>query len=269
MVSGLLDAIRERNPGLDPAAVDDIVLGTVEPHLEQGGVLGRTAALAAGFSETVPGVQINRYCGSGLEAVNQSAARIRSGWEDLILAGGSEWMSRVGIGSGGDPLAMDPATNYATSFIPQGISADLIATIEGFSRHDVDAFAVESQGRADKAWADGRFDRSIVPVVDMAGQVVLSRDEHMRPGTSMEDLAKLPPAFAAMGQMGGFDAVALQKYTRVEAIDHVPMLATHRESLTVPHLYCSVAKRLANVTNSPRGRVWCQSAWLVRNQPSC
>ncbi len=221
MVSGLLDAIRDRNPGLDPAAVDDIVLGTVEPHLEQGGVLGRTAALAAGFSETVPGVQINRYCGSGLEAVNQSAARIRSGWEDLILAGGSEWMSRVGIGSGGDPLAMDPATNYATSFIPQGISADLIATIEGFSRHDVDAFAVESQGRADKAWADGRFDRSIVPVVDMAGQVVLSRDEHMRPGTSMEDLAKLSPAFAAMGQMGGFDAVALQKYTRVEAIDHV------------------------------------------------
>ncbi len=221
LVSGLLYAVRERNPNLDPSAVDDIVLGTVEPHVEQGGVLGRTAGLAAGFSETVPGVQLNRYCGSGLEAVNQAAARVRSGWEDLIVAGGSETMSRVGIGSGGDPWAMDPATNYDTSFVPQGISADLIATIEGFSRHDVDAFAVESQGRAAKAWADGRFDRSIIPVVDIAGQVVLDRDEHMRPGTSMEDLAKLPAAFAAMGQMGGFDAVALQKYTRVEEINHV------------------------------------------------
>jgi acetyl-CoA C-acetyltransferase len=221
LVTVLLNAIRERNPHLDPAAVDDIVLGTVEPHVEQGGVLARTAAIAAGFSETVPGVQLNRYCGSGLEAVNQAAARVRSGWEDVILAGGSESMSRVAIGSGGDPWAMDPATNYETSFVPQGISADLIATIEGFTRHDVDAFAVESQGRAAKAWADGRFDRSIVAVVDITGQVVLDRDEHMRPGTSMEDLAKLPPAFAAMGQMGGFDAVALQKYTRVEEINHV------------------------------------------------
>ncbi len=221
LVTTLLNAIRERNPHLDPAAVDDIVLGTVEPHVEQGGVLARTAALAAGFSETVPGVQLNRYCGSGLEAVNQAAARVRSGWEDVILAGGSESMSRVAIGSGGDPWAMDPATNYETSFVPQGISADLIATIEGFTRHDVDAFAVESQGRAAKAWADGRFDRSIVPVVDIAGHVVLDRDEHMRPGTSMDDLAKLPPAFSAMGQMGGFDAVALQKYTRVEEINHV------------------------------------------------
>jgi len=221
LVTVLLNAIRERNPHLDPAAVDDIVLGTVEPHVEQGGVLARTAAIAAGFSETVPGVQLNRYCGSGLEAINQAAARVRSGWEDLILAGGSESMSRVAIGSGGDPWAMDPATNYETSFVPQGISADLIATIEGFTRHDVDAFAVESQSRAAKAWADGRFDRSIVAVVDITGQVVLDRDEHMRPGTSMEDLAKLPPAFAAMGQMGGFDAVALQKYTRVEEINHV------------------------------------------------
>lgn len=221
LVTTLLNAIRDRNPHLDPAAVDDIVVGTVEPHVEQGGVLARTAALAAGFSETVPGVQLNRYCGSGLEAVNQAAARVRSGWEDVILAGGSESMSRVPIGSGGDPWAMDPDTNYETSFVPQGISADLIATIEGFTRHDVDAFAVESQGRAAKAWADGRFDRSIIPVVDIAGQVVLDRDEHMRPGTSMEDLAKLPLAFSAMGQMGGFDAVALQKYTRVEEINHV------------------------------------------------
>ncbi|MDH3194242.1 MAG: acetyl-CoA C-acetyltransferase [Acidimicrobiia bacterium] len=221
LVTGLLNAVRDRNPGLDPSAVDDIVLGTVEPHAEQGGVLGRTAGLAAGFSESVPGVQLNRYCGSGLEAVNQAAARVRSGWENIILAGGSESMSRVGIGSGGDPWAMDPATNYDTSFVPQGISADLIATVEGFSRHDVDAYAVESQGRAAKAWADGRFDRSIIPVIDIAGQVVLDRDEHMRPGTSMEDLAKLPPAFAAMGQMGGFDAVALQKYTRIEEINHV------------------------------------------------
>lgn len=221
LVTTLLNAVQERNPGLDPDGVDDIVLGTVEPHLEQGGVLARTAAVASGFSESVPGTQLNRYCGSGLEAVNQAAARISSGWEDLIFAGGSESMSRVAIGSGGDPLAMDPATNYASYLVPQGISADLIATIEGFSRHDVDAFAVESQSRADKAWADGRFDRSIIPVVDVAGLVTLDRDEHMRPGTSMEDLAKLTPSFAAMGMMGGFDAVAMQRYTKVEEINHV------------------------------------------------
>jgi acetyl-CoA C-acetyltransferase len=221
LATTVLTAIRERNPGLDPAAVDDVVMGVVEPHGDQGGVLPRTAALAAGFPEDVPGNQTNRYCGSGLEAANQAAARVRSGWEDLILAGGVESMSRVPMGSGGDPAAMDPETAYALGFVPQGIGADLIATIEGFSRTDVDEFAVRSQERAAKAWADGRFDRSIIPVRDAAGQVVLDRDEHMRPGTTLDDLAGLRPSFAGIGQMAGFDAVALQKYTRVEAIDHV------------------------------------------------
>ncbi len=221
LVSTVLNAVRERNPGLDPAGVDDVVLGTVEPHGEQGGSLARTAVLASGFGEGVPGVQLNRYCGSGLEAVNQAAARVRSGWEDLVLAGGVESMSRVPMASGGDPWANDPTTNYGTGFVPQGIGADLIATIEGFSRHDVDAFAVASQQRAAEAWETGRFDKSIVPVVDVAGQVVLARDEHIRPGTTTDSLAKLNPSFARLGAEGGFDAVALQKYTRVERIDHV------------------------------------------------
>ncbi len=221
LATTLLEAMVDRNPGLDPGGVDDVVMGIVEPHGDQGGVLPRTAVLAAGYPEQVAGTQSNRYCGSGLEAVNQAAARIRSGWEDLILAGGVESMSRVPMGSGGDPWAMDPETNDATGFVPQGISADLIATTEGFSRRDVDEFAVESQERAAKAWADGRFDRSIVPVIDVAGQVVLDRDEHMRPGTTLDDLAQLRPSFAGIGELGGFDAVALQKYTRVERIDHV------------------------------------------------
>ena len=193
LVSTLLDAIKERNPELDPSGVDDLVMGTVEPHGDQGGVLPRTALLANGFSEQVAGTQLNRYCGSGLEAVNQASARVRSGWEDLILAGGVESMSRVPMASGGDPWAMDAATNYATDFVPQGISADLIATIEGFSRNDVDAFAVESQERAAKAWANGHFDRSIIPVTDATGRVILDHDEHMRPGNSVEDLGQLPP----------------------------------------------------------------------------
>jgi acetyl-CoA C-acetyltransferase len=221
LVTTLLDAVRERNPDLDPATIDDIVLGVVEPHAEQGGSIARTAALAAGMPEPVAGVQLNRYCGSGLEAVNQAAARIRSGWEDLILAGGVESMSRVPMGSGGDPWAMDPETNYATSFVPQGISADLIATTEGYSREDVDAFALESQIRAGKAWADGRFERSIVPVTDPSGRVILDHDETVRADATMDALAALKPSFAMIGDMGGFDAVALQRYTAVERIDHV------------------------------------------------
>jgi acetyl-CoA C-acetyltransferase len=221
LVTQLMDAIRERNPELDPAGLDDVVMGIVEPHGDQGGVLPRTAAIAAGLPEPVAGTQLNRYCGSGLEAVNQAAARLRSGWEDLLLAGGVESMSRVPMASGGDPWAMDPETNYATSFVPQGISADLIATIEGYSRTDVDAFGVESQQRAAKAWANGHFDRSIVPVVDRTGQVILDRDEHMRPEATLESLAQLTPSFAGIGDMGGFDAVALQRYPKVERIDHV------------------------------------------------
>ena len=221
LVTTVLQALRERNPGLDPAAVDDVILGTVEPHGEQGGALARTAVLAYGFGENVPGMQLNRYCGSGLEAINQAAARVRSGWEDLILAGGCESMSRVPMASGGDPWANDPETNYATGFVPQGIGADLIATLEGFSREDVDAFAVRSQERAAKAWEEGRFSRSIVPVRDATGQIILDRDEHLRPGTTLADLARLKPAFAQMGKLAGFDDVALQKYTRVERIHHV------------------------------------------------
>jgi acetyl-CoA C-acetyltransferase len=221
LVGTLLAAVKDRNPGLDPGAVDDVVLGTVGPYGDQGGALARTAVLAEGFGENVAGVQLNRYCGSGLEAVNQSAARLRSGWEDLILAGGVESMSRVPMSSGGDPWATDPATAYATGFIPQGISADLLATVEGFTRLDVDTFAVESCARAEKAWANGHFSRSIVPVRDLTGRVVLDRDEHLRAGTTLESLGALEPSFARMGEAAGFDAVALQKYTRVERIDHV------------------------------------------------
>ncbi|MEX0836336.1 MAG: acetyl-CoA C-acetyltransferase [Nitriliruptor sp.] len=221
LVTGLMDALRERNEGLDPAQIDDVVLGVVEPHGEQGGSIARTAAIAAGLPELVAGVQLNRYCGSGLEAVNQASARIRSGWEDLLLAGGVESMSRVPMASGGDPWAMDPETNYATSFVPQGISADLIATREGYSREDVDAFALESQIRAGKAWADGRFERSVIPVRDITGRVVLDRDETVRPDATMEALGSLNPSFAGIGEMGGFNAVALQRYTEVETIDHV------------------------------------------------
>ena len=221
LVHGLVDAIRDRNPDLDASQIDDLVLGCVGQVGDQGGVLARTAALASGLPEPVAGTTLNRYCGSGLEGVNQAAARVRSGWEDLILAGGVESMSRVPMGTGGDPWAMDVATNLDTAFVPQGISADLIATIEGYSRTDVDSFAVESQERAAKAWANGHFDRSVIPVVDIGGQTVLDRDELMRPGTTVEDLAKLGPAFAGMGEMGGFDAVALQKYITVESINHV------------------------------------------------
>ncbi len=221
LVGGLLDAVRDRNPELDASEVDDIVLGCVGQVGDQGGVIARTAAIKAGMPEGVAGTTLNRYCGSGLEGVNQAAARVRSGWEDLILAGGVESMSRVPLGTGGDPWATDVATNLATDFVPQGISADLIATVEGFSREDVDAFGVESQERAAKAWANGYFDKSVVPVVDIAGQTVLDNDELMRPGTSMEDLAKLRPSFAGIGDMGGFDAVALQKYVTVEEINHV------------------------------------------------
>ncbi len=221
LVTGLLEELQARNAGLDPAGIDDVVLGIVGPVGDQGGVLPRTAALAAGLPQPVPGAQLNRYCGSGLEAVNQAAARLRSGWEDLIVAGGVESMSRVPMGTGGDPWAMDPETNLATGFVPQGIGADLIATIEGFSREDVDAFALESQSRAAKAWANGHFERGVVPVTDRNGLTVLDRDEHVRPESSMEALSSLKPSFAGIGELGGFDAVALQRYVDVERIDHV------------------------------------------------
>ncbi|MEP7088624.1 MAG: acetyl-CoA C-acetyltransferase [Nocardioidaceae bacterium] len=221
LVVGLLDEVRQRNPGLDPARVDDVVLGVVSPIGDQGGDIAKTAALAAGYPETVAGVQLNRFCASGLEAVNQAAMRVRSGFEDLILAGGVESMSRVAMGSDGGPWAMDPATALSTSFVPQGIGADLIATLGGWSRSDVDAFAAESQARAAKAQANGYFDGSVIPVTDLNGLSVLERDEFIRPGTTVESLAGLKPSFAVIGDQGGFDSVALEKYHWVEEIDHV------------------------------------------------
>lgn len=221
LVVGLIEEIKTRFPNMDPAMVDDIVMGIVSPLGDQGGVLPKIAALRAGLPETVSGLQVNRFCASGLEAVNLAAQKVGSGMEDVVLAGGVESMSRVPMGSDGTPWAMDPDTNYETGFIPQGIGADLIATIEGFSRRDVDEYAAESQARAANAWDKGYFSKSVVPVKDMNGLTVLDRDEHVRAGTTADKLAGLNPSFAMMGEMGGFDAVALQKYHWVEAIDHV------------------------------------------------
>jgi acetyl-CoA C-acetyltransferase len=220
-VVGLIQEMRRRFPDLDPAAIDDVVLGVVSPLGDQGSDIAKVAAIAAGLPDTVAGVQENRFCASGLEAVNLAAAKVRSGWEDLILAGGVESMSRVKMGSDGGAWAMDPMTSYETGFVPQGIGADLIATVEGFSRADVDAFAAESQARAAEAIKEGRFERSVVPVRDRNGLVVLDRDEFVRPGTTVESLSALQPSFATIGELGGFDAVALQKYHWVEKIDHV------------------------------------------------
>ncbi|MDQ2758180.1 MAG: acetyl-CoA C-acetyltransferase [Actinomycetota bacterium] len=221
LVVGLIHAVRERNPGLDPAAVDDIVMGIVSPIGEQGSVLPRVAALAAGLPDTVAGLQVNRFCASGLEAVNLAAHKVMSGMEDLLLAGGVESMSRVAMGSDGGAWAEDPATNYDTGFVPQGIGADLIATIEGFTRADVDEFAVRSQELAARAWDKGLFAGSIVPVRDANGVLVLDHDEHVRAGTTAQTLAALRPSFAALGAEAGFDAVALQRYHWVERIEHV------------------------------------------------
>ncbi|MFI5805243.1 acetyl-CoA C-acetyltransferase [Streptomyces sp. NPDC051561] len=221
LVVGLIHEIRSRFPDLDPAAIDDIVLGVVGPVGDQGSDIARTAAISAGLPDTVAGVQENRFCASGLEAVNLAAMKVRSGWEDLVLAGGVESMSRVPMGSDGGAWFNDPMTNFENGFVPQGISADLIATIEGYTRRDVDEYAAMSQERAAAAWKDGRFNRSVVPVRDRNGLLVLDHDEHMRPGTTADSLAGLKPSFAAIGDMGGFDAVALQKYHWVEKIDHV------------------------------------------------
>jgi acetyl-CoA C-acetyltransferase len=221
LIVGLLEEIKTRNPGLDPARVDDIVLGVVTPIGEQGGDLAKTAALAADYPETVAGVQLNRFCASGLEAVNQAASRVRSGFEDLILAGGVESMSRVPMGSDGGAWAADPATALKTGFVPQGIGADLIATLEGWTREDVDTYAAESHHRAAKAWANGYFADAVVPVKDQNGLTILDHDELIRPDTSVEGLAGLKPSFAQIGQDAGFDDVALEKYHSVPEINHV------------------------------------------------
>jgi len=215
-----LDAIRRRND-LDPKLVEDVVLGCVDPVGEAGGDIARAAALKAGFGKEVPGVQINRFCASGLDAVALAAAQVMSGMKDIAIGGGVESMSRVGMGASGGAWPVDPGIAIDNYFLPQGISADLIATKYGFSRDDVDAYAVESQKRAAKAWDEGRFAKSVVPVKDINGLTLLARDEHMRPQTDMQSLGQLKAAFVQMGEMGGFDAVAVAAHPDVEFIDHV------------------------------------------------
>ncbi len=215
-----LQALRDRNT-LDTAFVDDIILGCVEPAGEQGADIARVAAIAAGYHESVAGVQVNRFCASGLEACNMAAAKVMSGQSPLVIGGGVESMSRVPMGTSGGAWAIDPAVAIPTYFVPQGISADLIATLYGHSRSDVDSYAVESQRRAGLAWAEGRFAKSIVPVKDVSGCVVLERDEHMRADTTLESLAKLEPAFKVQGEKYGFDAVAIQRYPELERMVHV------------------------------------------------
>ena len=221
LVTGLLRELQTRNPSLDPERIDDVVLGVVTPIGDQGSDIAKTAALAAGLPETVAGVQLNRFCASGLEAVNQAAGRVRSGFEDLIVAGGVESMSRVPMGSDGGAWAMDPATALDLGFVPQGIGADLIATLDGYSRADVDAFAAESHRRAAAAQQQGHFKGSVIPVVDRNGLTVLDQDEFIRPDTTVDSLAGLKPSFKDIGDMGGFDSVALEKYHSVDEIDHV------------------------------------------------
>ena len=219
LLTTLLNELKDRHQ-LDTSKVDDIVIGCVTPIGDQGSDIAKTAAIAAGWDNNVAGVQINRFCASGLEAVNMAAQKVRSGWEDLVVAGGVESMSRVPMGSDGGPWALDPETNMACDFIPQGIGADLIATIDGYTRSDVDTFAEHSQKKAAAAQAKGYFNQSIVAVKDKAGVTILAQDEFIKPTTTAEGLAKLNPSFTMMGQMG-FDAIALQKYPEVQNIQHV------------------------------------------------
>src|SRR6201981_426669 len=215
-----LAPLKDRNT-LDPALVDDVVMGCVDPVGEAGGDIARAAAICAGYGNGVPGVQINRFCASGLDAVNFAAAEVMSGQHDMAVGGGVESMSRVGIGASGGAWPVDPMIALKSYFMPQGISADLIATKYGFSRDDVDAYAVESQKRAAKAWSEGRFAKSVAPVKDVNGITILAKDEHMRPQTDMQSLAALKPSFVMMGEMGGFDAVAIAAHPEIENVDHV------------------------------------------------
>ena len=217
----LLNAMKQRN-GLDGHAVEDVIWGNVTQVKEQGGCLARSAVLMSDLDERIPGLSINRFCASGMEAVNLAANQVKAGAGGAYLAGGVEMMSRVAMGSDGAAIAVDPALAMKTYFVPQGISADIIATEYGFTREQADALAVESQRRAAQAWDEGRFAKSIVPVLDQNGLVILDRDEHMRPGTTVEDLAKLKPAFKDMGEvMPGFDKVAMLKYPHLDHIDHI------------------------------------------------
>ncbi|MBY8970896.1 acetyl-CoA C-acetyltransferase [Pseudomonas sp. P867] len=219
LVAGLLRALAQRSD-LDTRQVDDIVLGCVTPVGDQGADIAKTAALVADWDISVAGVQVNRFCASGLEAVNLGAMKVRSGFEDLVVVGGVESMSRVPMGSDGGAWVLDPQTNMHSHFTPQGIGADLIATLEGFTRQDVDSFALQSQQKAARARADGSFNKSLIAVQDQNGIVLLDHDEFIRGDSTLEGLGKLKPSFEMMGQMG-FDATALRVYSHVERIDHV------------------------------------------------
>ncbi|SNY91917.1 acetyl-CoA C-acetyltransferase [Cohaesibacter sp. ES.047] len=215
-----LKAIRDRN-GLDTTLIDDIVLGCVDPIGEAGGVIPRAAAFAADYAQSVPGIQVNRFCASGLDAINMAASQIMAGAHDMTIGGGVEAMSRLGLGSSGGAWFMDPSVNVPAYFMPQGVSADLIATKYGFSREEADALSVESQKRAAHAWENGYFAKSVIPVTDINGALILDRDEHMRPGTTVENLAGLNPSFGMIGEMGGFNAVAMERYPEIEMINHI------------------------------------------------
>lgn len=215
-----LEAIRDRN-GLDTSTVDDIIMGCVDPVMDAGAVIPKAAAFEAGYSTKAPGMQISRFCASGLDAVNFAAGKIAAGADDIVIAGGVESMSRVGLGMSGGAWFMDPSVNFPAYFMPQGVSADLIATKYGFSREDVDAYAVESQKRAAHAWKNGYFDKSVAAVRDQNGLIILAHDEHMRPGTDMQSLAGLNPSFQMPGEMGGFEAVGIQAHPEIEKINYV------------------------------------------------
>ena len=220
LAAKVLEALRDRN-GMDTRKVDDIIMGCVDPVMDAGAVIPKAAAFEAGYATSAPGMQISRFCASGLDAVNFAAAKIAQGADDLVVAGGVESMSRVGLGMSGGSWFMDPSVNFPAFFMPQGVSADLIATKYGFSRTDVDAYAVESQKRAAHSWKEGYFANSVIPVKDGNGLVILDHDEHMRPGTDMQALASLQPSFQMPGEMGGFEAVAIQAHPEIERIDYV------------------------------------------------
>ena len=215
-----LKALKERN-NIQPGTIDDVILGCVDPVGEAGGDIARMAALSAGYGNDVPGIQINHFCASGLDAVNFAAAQVMSGQHEMTIGGGAESMSRIGIGASGGAWPVDPSIAVPAYFMPQGVSADLIATKYGFSRDDVDAYAVQSQQRSAKSWEEGRFAKSVIPVKDINGLTILARDEHMRPTTTMQSLAALQPSFVTMGQMGGFDAVAIQSHPEIERVNYV------------------------------------------------
>jgi len=220
LAARMLEAVRDRN-GLDTSTVDDIIMGCVDAVGEAGGDIARAATFEAGYAIEAPGIQINRFCASGLDAINFGAAKIAQGADDIVIAGGVESMSRIGIGAQGGAWFMDPSVNIPAYFMPQGVSADLIATKYGFSRDDVDAYAVESQKRAAQSWKNGYFDKSVVPVKDVNGMTILAHDEHMRPGTDMQALASLNASFVMPAEMGGFSAVAIQAHPEIESLNHV------------------------------------------------